>query len=105
MKASRRFIASASVLLAGSAIIAFSPAASASVSGCKTVPGGTVCYYPLIGEGPTPAAAEANALAQSPGCGDDQLVTGPEQLANGQWYVKYVESCINVDELYSQGRT
>jgi len=100
MKARSRFIAAASVLLAGSAMLAVSPVtrASASVSpaDCTIVPGCTVCHYTFSGEGATPAAAEANAATRNPGCGDAVLIAGPEQLSGGLWYVEYRETCINI---------
>jgi len=100
MKARSYFIASASVLLAGSAMLAVSPATSASASvslACNRVPGGTVCHYIFTGEGATPAAAEANAATKDPGCGDAQLIAGPEVLSSGLWYVEYAESCDFID--------
>ena len=100
MKSRNRFIASASVLLAGSAMLAVSPGgwASASVipATCNVVPGGTVCHYIFSGQGATAAAAEANAATKDPGCGDAELIAGPEESASGQWYVEYRETCINI---------
>ena len=85
--------------MAGSAMSAVLPAASASASvvydHCVYVQSTQtlLCHYRFTGEGATPAAAEANAATYDPGCGQATLVTGPEQLSSGQWYVEYSESC------------
>lgn len=96
MKARSLLIAAASALLAGSTMLVVSPAAPAFASvGCHVVDDTVICHYVFSGTGATPAAAEAAAEANDPGCGDAVLVTGPEQLSNGQWYVQYRETCIN----------
>ena len=98
MKARSLLIAAASALLAGSAMLAVSPAAPASAIGiasCHVVDDTVICHYVFSGTGATPAAAEAAAANNDPGCGDAVLVTGPEQLSNGQWYVQYRETCVN----------
>jgi hypothetical protein len=100
MKARSLFIASASALLAGSAMLVVSPAAPAfAKDACHFVntTHTVVCTYSFGGTGATPAAAEADAAAQDPGCGNAKLVTGPAQLPNGQWYVVYTEICANGD--------
>lgn len=99
MRARSRFIASASALLAGTAMLAVLPAASASASvvsdHCVYVQSTQtlLCHYLFTGEGATPAAAEANAATYDPECGQAEFVTEPEQLSSGQWYVEYSESC------------
>lgn len=99
MKARRCFIAAASVLVAGWTVLAVSPAAWASAStprpSCVVVGGSVICHYRFSGEGATPAAAEADAATKDPGCGDANIIAGPEQLSNGLWYVLYAETCIN----------
>jgi hypothetical protein len=98
MKARSLLIAAASALLAGSAMLAVSPAAPAfaiGIAGCHVVGDTVICNYVFSGTGATPAAAEADAANNDPGCGDAVLVTGPKQLSNGQWYVQYRETCIN----------
>jgi hypothetical protein len=80
-------------------MLAVLPAASASASvvydHCTHVQStqSLLCHYLFTGEGATPAAAEADAAAYDPACAQARLVTGPEQLASGQWYVEYSESC------------
>jgi|SRR5580692_5395664 hypothetical protein len=103
----RLSVVSASVLLAGSALLVALPATSASASivthECANLGNRIECYYEYTGYGATAAAAEANAATYdpanngSPNCTPPQLLAGPE-VVDGQWYVEYSVSCsINIE--------
>jgi hypothetical protein len=90
-------VVSASVILAGSALLVGLPATSASASmvysQCVTIKAVEIeCVYEYTGYGATAAAAEANAATYAPSCGSPELIAGPE-ISDGQWYVEYENYC------------
>ena len=87
------------MILAGSALLAVWPAASASASVVSSVcgrnPDKITCIYEITGYGATAAAVEANAATYfNPYCHTAELIAGPEQISGGKWYVEYSQTCV-----------